>query len=177
MKQAMVPNTVGSPYPPLPPSLPGSDAVEPEHFQYSLSTLMLAMTLIALLIGLCVSFPGLGIPLTILAIPAWVRTSHALNIEPPDFGSKTSLRNKLDKFVVSMAAMTFVAIAMGIGFFVTCGSVGLVGVVALNNYQSGMAMIMSLLSGFAGGSLAALWMLRITWPKRRPPMARQDFHV
>lgn len=165
-------------WPPYPP-LPQVPSVESEPFQYSLSTLMLAMTLIALLTGLCVSFPGLGVPLAVLAIPAWVRTSRALQVEPPDFGSRTSLGNKLDKFFVSMAAMTFVVIAMGIGFFVTCGGVGLVSAVVLgDSYMRGIAIVLAMLGGFAGGSLAGLWVLRLTWPKRkRPPTARQDFRL
>ncbi len=164
VKEANLPKLTEPFFPLLPPLTP----VERRPFQFSLSTLMLAMTLIALLTGLCVSFPGVGVPLTVLAIPAWVRTSLALQIEPPINGSAPSFGNRLDKFIVSIAAMVFVAIAVVIGFFGTCSVSGLVGAVlfsATNGSEVGFYYFV-LVGGCLGAIVAGALMLRITWPKR-----------
>jgi ribosomal protein L40E len=61
------------PIPKLPPPVPVA-----QRFTYSLSTLMLAMTLIAVLTEVCVLIPWLGIPLMCISISAWTRTAILL---------------------------------------------------------------------------------------------------
>ena len=80
--------------PPLPP-------MEPEHFSFALGTLMLAMTLATVLCGLSVIAPGLGIPLVIVSIPAWIRASRAIAVDPRMSGNAT-LGDKLEEFFTSL---------------------------------------------------------------------------
>ncbi len=61
------------PIPKLPPPIPVA-----QRFTYSLSTLMLAMTLIAVLTEVCVLIPWLGIPLVFISVSAWTRTAILL---------------------------------------------------------------------------------------------------
>ena len=103
-----------------PPPLPKE---RPEQFQFSLSTLMLAMTLIAVLFGLCAIAPGLGIPLFVLALPAWIRTARFVQLDEEKQGPMTP-GEKILVFMASLCGMVAIggvaAIVGIVAFMVVC---------------------------------------------------------
>ncbi len=151
----------------FPPPLP---LLDPQPFQFSLNTLMLAMTLIAVLCGLCVSAPGLGIPLAILAVPAWIRASRALRIDTK-IENRQNFGNKIEKFFVSLGAVILAALAAGAAGFAACTVICYAGV-GLNN-NGGRADEAAFQMGLMGGAVVVLamfiWLSIKFWPKKKPP--------
>ena len=87
--------------PPLPPP--------PPDYSFSLSTLMLAMTLIAVLAGLCKIAPGIGVPVAVIALFAWIHT-----VQETRRMSVSSPRLKLLKFFEAFGLLTVLLLA-GVG--------------------------------------------------------------
>ena len=151
-------------YPALPPPLP---VIEPERFTYTLGTLMLAMTLVAVLCGLCVHWPGLGIPLAFLAVPAWIRASRSLDVDPETQLSRT-LGDKLSRFFSSLGVVFLVCAASGMAGFAACTSIVIVG----SGFGGGSDLAVLPFGLLIGGIgflvlMVVLWMT--WWPKRKVP--------
>ena len=114
-----------------PPPLP---ALETSPFTFTLGTLMLAVTLVAVLCGLSVTAPGLGIPLAIVSVPTWIRASRALAVDPRTSENST-LGDKLEQFITSLWVVIMICMASCIAGLAACAAVGLVGGEGwLNNY-------------------------------------------
>ncbi|HMP80524.1 MAG TPA: hypothetical protein PKD54_13800 [Pirellulaceae bacterium] len=56
-----------------------SKETDPNRFSYSLSSLLLVTTLIAICLSVFVALPGLGVMLAILALPPLIRTALVVN--------------------------------------------------------------------------------------------------
>ena len=155
------------PYPPLPALPPPLPVIEPERFTYTLGTLMLAMTLVAVLCGLSVHWPGLGIPLAILAVPAWIRASRSLSINPKTSVNPT-LGDKFEKFFLSLGVVILISLASGVAGFTACT------IVFFTGFQSGPGSpswdnSLAWGSWIGGGAFVAMFVYLSMqfWPKRK----------
>ncbi|MCA9264599.1 MAG: hypothetical protein KDA60_12145 [Planctomycetales bacterium] len=99
----------------------GHVAVEADqsHRRMALITLMLIVTLIAVSLALFRAAPGLGILVSILAVPAVARTAVRLNIARQQ-GEPVTTESRLAAFGASFGIVFLAAIASCVSFVVTC---------------------------------------------------------
>jgi hypothetical protein len=85
-----------------------------QGFSYSLETLMLVTTLVAVAMGAIVLFPGVGIILAIMLLPAFIRTSMVVR-RHEEKGKAVALWQRvslyLGSFATSIVILTVVAVA------------------------------------------------------------------
>jgi hypothetical protein len=142
--------------------------------QFSLDTLFLAITLVAVCLGTTLAAPGLGFLLIVVAVPAVIRTIVArVRVGTADHRPTTG-----EKIVGFLASFGITAAVMTAGFatfaVVAATTVALcVGVIGEDPTQSPLGwsfMIMFYASPFLGLALTA-WLFWRTWPRRKtgPP--------
>jgi hypothetical protein len=129
------------------------------QFQFSLASLMLIVTLTAVLLGVGGMAPGLGIALAVLASPALVRTSVVAALSRAR-GKPMSVGAKVALFVVSLIVAVVIAIAAGAAFFVSC----LAGAVAA---PGGGSLIVGMTCGLLGALSVAGLLLWAFWLRKR----------
>ncbi|MCY2994350.1 MAG: hypothetical protein NTY19_41735 [Planctomycetota bacterium] len=88
-------------------------------YQYSLSSLLLIMTLIAILCSIFNMHPGLGIAGAIFAVPALVRTCLVASGRRAR-GQTLTPGGKVSVFLLTLAMIVTVLVAAGAAFFFTC---------------------------------------------------------
>jgi len=99
-------------------------------YQFSLATMMLTIALVAVLLGVFLISPGIGILLAVAVTPAFLRTCIVMARRKAR-GQPVSLADKLGSFAVSFAASVglavFVAgvvvVAVFVAFFMICWAV------------------------------------------------------
>jgi hypothetical protein len=133
--------------------------------QFSLATLMLTVTLIAVLMGLSVRLPGLAIVLAILATPALIKTSligrrHKAAGEPLTPGGKALT------FITALCLSTAIGVAAGGAFFLACLGVFVVGEDKLGNLDTTMMTALLVASAVALPVLILGIWLFWRWKKR-----------
>lgn len=150
------------------PAIPAT-AVEgrPAAQQFSLATILLVITLIAVCLGVFRQSPGFGIAVVCFAAPALIRTV-VVGVQTKRVGQRLSIGDKLGVFAASLGIMLLVGIAGFIAFQIACW--GTCGLIAAANPRSG-DMEMLLWTSVGVGSLSALaigiWILWLTRPRRR----------
>ena len=87
--------------------------------QFSLETLMLVITLIAVCLGMIMALPGLGIVVAIVAAPALVRTLMA-GYQERKAGAPLTLGEKLLTFAASTGVTLAVLVTGGTAFAAAC---------------------------------------------------------
>ena len=134
------------------------------NYQFSLASLLLILTLVAVALGALFVMPGVGTLLIVMSVPALVRTFVAgrrrrESGQPPTVGAKI-----LD-FFVSVAVIWMVAIAAQIAFVAACTATGLpaAGLFGLKD----SAIYIGLGAGLAAAAFVATWLLWLTRPKSR----------
>lgn len=94
---------------------------------FTLATIFLVMTLIAVCMGVVVMSPGLGIVLAILSLPAFVRTGLRVQRRVA-LGKSVTTGQKIGWFLGSLAAAVVVAVVVvtvaAVGMFFVCLSAG-----------------------------------------------------
>jgi hypothetical protein len=159
----------------LPPQLPGttdqraspSPLAARGPLTYSLSTLFLIVTLACVCFGLIAAAPGLGIPVTVLVIPAMIRTL-AETRQQQRLGERPRTEDKIGSFFVSLAVMFAVIVAAGVAFFTACSAIGF-GLGTLTRFDSpafGVVVLLALGSGLFAAVFVTVLILRRTWPRR-----------
>lgn len=133
---------------------------------FSLSTLLLLVTLVSLGLGVATIAPGLAILLAILVVPALIRTSGIVG-RRQQRGAPARAEEKIRFFLGSLGVVTAIGVAAWITFFVVCLGGGF-GTLALARAPAQFPM--ALLIGVGGGALAAIAvfvkMARWLWPYR-----------
>lgn len=134
--------------------------------QFTIATILLVTTLIAVCLGVFRYSPGLGVLLIVLAAPALVRTVFVGRREQRR-GRRLTTGGKIGQFVVSLVIMYAVWMAAGMAFFMTCaGSLGLAAVADTAAPQTGGGvMVMGLIASLVFSACVAVLILRATWPK------------
>lgn len=143
-----------------------SQPAQPTALSYSLSTLMLAMTFIAVLCGMIAIAPGLGVVLAIASLPVLVRTAGVVKKRETG-GLPTPPAKRILLFVSSLVAtlvtVTVVCIA-SIGTF--CGLCLTIGSVA--DFSEGAVALAFLISIPAAIAVTVgLIILSRKWAKAR----------
>lgn len=136
--------------------------------QFSLTSLFLITTLVAVFLGVFLLAPGLGVLLAVIAVPALARTL-LVNYRKRQWGTPLSPQQKVGAFLLSFGLMFLVGWAGMIAFCGVClGAV--LGSMALggnNDFASVVAL--------GGGGLAAFSVVALLlWVTRpRAPLAPQ----
>ena len=89
------------------------------RFQFGISSLLLLMTLTAVLFGLFSMAPGLGIAAMIVAVPALVPTS-IIAMRKGSRGRPMTALQRIGVFAAWVGLAMVVLVAAGIAFFITC---------------------------------------------------------
>jgi hypothetical protein len=87
---------------------------------FSLATLLLVVTGLAVVFGLMTVAPGLGILLLVLMVPALVRTQAVMRRDDERSGRSATFGEKVGAFVVSLALMALIGIGAVIAFLAAC---------------------------------------------------------
>lgn len=145
--------------------------VEPRAaYQFGISTLLLIMTLFAVLCGVLSMSPGLGIVLAIVATPALVRTGMTA-VRRKVRGRPMTVPEKLGTFAGSVGVVMIIGVGAGAAFLATCFT-GLVGGAATTSlWNEGYTpMILGLITGVVLGGIAGLYagyrLIRRFWPRK-----------
>jgi hypothetical protein len=100
---------------------------------FSLQSVMLVVTLAALVLGTFSVAPGLGIFLAIVSVPALIRTAIVLR-KRESVGPPADAKGRALMFAASLAVVTLAGVAASIAFGIVCTASGLV---ALGASQTG----------------------------------------
>ncbi len=140
-------------------------------FQFSLASLMLFVTLSAVLLGAFSVSPGTGVGLAVLSAPALVWTAVRATRRRAR-GRPMSPQEKVGAFAATLGSVLVICVAAGTAFFVTClggfwagftvgEARGMTGEQAL-----GWGMLVGLLLGIAGALYVSHRVTRRYWPRQ-----------
>jgi hypothetical protein len=135
--------------------------------QFSIETLLLVTTLVAVLLGLYQYSPGLAVMLIVFSVPALVRTI-VVGRREKSRGQRVGAGGKIGHFFLSLVIMYAVWVAASTAFFIaaigTCFAA-----IAASNASEQLAMgvgIGGLIVSALCGLVVAVLLLRVTWPKK-----------
>lgn len=136
--------------------------------QFSLATILLVITLIAVCLGVFRMSPGFGLAMIAFSVPALIRTFFA-GAQQKRAGQRLTVADKLTAFAASMGIMVLIGIAAVIAFQIACwGTCGLIAATTPDPSSANEEALLVLSVG--AGSLAALgiggWILWLTRPRK-----------
>jgi hypothetical protein len=153
----------GKPVPPEARIGPAPIVEEPLRFAFSLASLMLAMTLLAVFFGLWAMSPGLGILFGVLAAPASIRAGMAAARRRAR-GRPMTGEEKFLAFMGSLGVVAAISLASLTAFILTCFPMGLA---VAGTARDPMPWIMlSIVVGLLASGLAMWQTARAMWPRR-----------
>ena len=142
---------------------PSAPAERRAPIQFSLASLMLLITLWAVVLGVFSISPGVGIGLMILATPAVIRTV-ILASRGRTGGRPMPVGAKVWVFTGTLGLLAIIAVAVSAAFVVTCFPLGL----AAFGSGSELIMLLAWVVGIAAGLLVFYglfrWFRRL-WPR------------
>ena len=138
-------------------AIPRTAFVPPDH-TYSLQSLLLIITLVAVSLGIAVQVPGLGIPLAVLAAPALIRTM-VIRGRRRVKGQPMTAGDKVLAFLGSLAVVAVIATASIGAFVAICFSIGL----AAFSANSGILMVAAWVLGIGVGGTIGFFLIRWLW--------------
>jgi hypothetical protein len=131
---------------------------------FSLATLLLVVTGLAVVFGLMTVAPGLGILVLVLMVPALVRTQAVTRLDDERAGRQSTFGEKVGAFVVSLALMALIAIAACVAFLAAC----FFSCTALDSGRMGASsefLILAVPIGVA--ALVVVGLIYRSWPRRK----------
>lgn len=131
---------------------------------FSLATLMLLVTLAAVLCGLTAVAPGLGIPLAVLVTPALIRTFAATNVRRAQ-GLEPTAEAKIGMFLASIGLMVLIMIAGFAVFFVGCCATFSMASANSGNFSNSRIVAATVLT-FVAVVGVMIWLFIKYWPRR-----------
>lgn len=144
------------------PQAEHSPAPPTRHLQFGLSSLLLFMTLAAVLCGIIGMNPGLGIAVAILAIPALVRTCVTASRRRAGGQSMTS-GQKTAIFLLTLAMIVAVIVAASAAFFFTCLATYAAGSTGGGGSGEGVFVVIGLVLGSLAGLAVAIFLTWLFW--------------
>jgi hypothetical protein len=125
---------------------------------FSLSTLMLFVTLISVVCGLISIAPGVGIALALILLPVLAQTAILTHREE-ELGHALRPGDKIMLFFGSLGLVAIAGVAAAIAFGITCFVSGWGGVVAFGTFGSGGYEVIGwgVAVGFVLGTLAGVY--------------------
>lgn len=148
-------------------SSPASPFAEERKFagQFSLASVFLIITLIAVCLGSLRLAPGLGVLLIIVATPALVRTC-VVGIREKRAGRTLSIGEKVVAFLASSAIIVLVGVAGFIAFQIACwGSCAMIA--GIQQKEGENALLVGLGTGSIAGIGTIIWLIWKTWPRKK----------
>ncbi len=136
--------------------------------QFSLTTLFLWTTLVAVIAGSASIAPGLAIGLAILCFPAALRTIGNVNRLKQTTGRSPTSGQKMMTFFASFSVVVAAFIAASAAFVATCFPVGL-GVAATGASESnffGVMLFVITVSGAIAAFVGYIVLRRLWWDKK-----------
>lgn len=132
--------------------------------QFSLATVFLIITLVAVCLGTLRLAPGVGVLLLIVAVPALVRTC-VVGVKEKRGGHSLSIGEKLIAFLASSAIVVLVGVAGFIAFQIACwGSCA--AVAGIQQKEGENAMLIGIGIGCIAGLGTIIWLIWKTWPRK-----------
>lgn len=135
--------------------------------QFSIATILLVTTLVAVCLGLFRFSPGLGVGLIVFSVPALVRTVYVGRREKRH-GQRMTTGGKIGHFFLSLLIMYAVWTAAIFAFFIAAMGTCFAAILASSASEPaamGVGIVGLILSLVAALAVASL-ILRATWPKR-----------
>jgi hypothetical protein len=129
--------------------------------QFSLASLFLVMTLVAVCLGVFMIAPGLGILLVVVTAPALVRTTFASSYYK-QVGAPLTPAWKIKAFLVSLFVMLAVGIATFVAFQVVCWT----GALLTQGQDPWPNALVGSLVGLLVAVPVMIWLLVWTWPSK-----------
>jgi hypothetical protein len=148
---------IGSGAVPAPPA--GREALERRTIH--LNSIMLLIALIAVCLGVLREFPGLGVLLVVLVVPALVRTFTGA-ARRKALGTPMSWDQKLITFTASVGIVALIGLAASIAFVAVCFPIGVLSINAGGMY----GIYFALIAGLAAGISVLVMLGRTLWPGR-----------
>jgi hypothetical protein len=145
------------PNPYAPPRPTGENAAA----QFSLASLFLVMTLVAVCLGVFMLAPGLGILLAVVATPALVRTTFTASYYK-QVGAPLTPAWKIRAFLVSLFIMLAVGVATFVAFQVVCWT----GALLTQGQDPWPNALVGALVGLLVALPVMIWLLVWTWPSK-----------
>lgn len=148
-----------------------SPIVEPRAaYQFGISTLLLIMTLFAVLCGVLSMSPGLGVVLAIVATPALVRTGITA-VRRKVRGRPMTVPEKLGAFAGSLGVVVIIGVGAGVAFYATCWAGFFGGAATISLWDRGYtALFVGLIIGVVLGGIVGLYagyrLIRRFWPHK-----------
>ena len=146
------------------PGTTATTAAEAVAKTFSLSSLFLVMTLVAVGAGVFAAAPGLGILFVILATPALVRTMVVTSRQKTS-GIATTPSQKIAAFLGSVGVVLLVILSIGVALFTACWTACAGG--AVMSAAGQQATIAGAVAGGIVGLALSGWVLRLIWRKGR----------
>lgn len=138
----------------------------PQRFSFSLSTLLLLMTLAAVCFGLLAEAPGLGVPMCVLLVPVLIRTVMVVRRREAA-GVTVSRAEKIGLMATSFGVATVVAVVVAVAAFCSFCGVCLLMVSADNQHGGPWMFFWGV--GMCIGAAVSIWLIVISskWIRRR----------
>lgn len=147
------------------PSSPLAGVERKSAGQFSLATVFLIITLIAVCLGTLRLAPGVGVLLMIVAAPALIRTC-IVGVKEKRGGHSLSIGEKLIAFLASSAIVVLVGVAGLIAFQIACwGSCA--AVAGIQQKEGENAMLIGIGIGCIAGLGTIIWLIWKTWPRKK----------
>jgi hypothetical protein len=137
-------------------------ALPPPSARFTLASLMLIVTLSAVLFGVIALYRGIGIGLAVLSVPALVRTV-GIQWRRRAAGAPLSPVDKGAAFLASLAVVTTITAASFAAFAAICFPAGLA---AFGTDAVALAWF-GWIVGIAAGLVVAYFLARLLWPASR----------
>ncbi len=151
----------------LPPPVPG---VSRAPLQFTLASLMLGVTLIAVALGLFGLEPGLGIGFAFLALPAAIRASSVARRRSQSRGTALTWGEKIGLVCTSLLVVLCIGVAAYAAFFALClagffGGAAVAQAVGERGQYAGLSagIIVGGLCGIIGAIAAGAFVARWLW--------------
>jgi hypothetical protein len=138
-------------------------AIGDNAVQFSLASLFLVMTLLAVGLGIFLLVPGLGVLFAFISTPALIRTMIATGRQR-QFGAPLSPAEKISVFFLSWFLMSAIGIAAMVAFVAVCFA----GVLVTESAGASLETVLGIgaLSGLAAALPLTIWLMRITSPAK-----------
>jgi len=131
--------------------------------QFGLSSLLLMVTLTAVVLGIGAMAPGLAVALVVLTAPALVRTA-GVAVRRAQRGEPLSIKAKMWVFGGTMALLAIIGIAVPAAFVLTCFPVALAAFGMESMFLLGLAFVLGIAVSLLVLYFLFRWFRRL-WPR------------
>jgi hypothetical protein len=132
--------------------------------RFTLSWLMLLVTLIAVGLGVEMQIQGLGVALGVLSLPAMIRTTSIARRRGAR-GRALSTVDRVEIFFVSLIIVVLILLAFCVAFCATCLPMGLLSMGVIRDSEG--AIFLAFGTGLVAAIAVSIFIARRLWPDQR----------